>query len=822
MHIDAIFGAIGRWSVRLRWLVVLIWIAGAVAAVTQLPSLSNVTQSNNSKFLPASAPSQHAIDLAAPFGNPNLVPIPVIAATTSRPLTPADISALTALQTRLTTVPGIKQVKDVGRAANGQAEQLLALASNANSGNQSYAKDLIDGMRAKIASAGLPNGLRVHLAGDIAVQVDEQKASGSTGNKVQDLSLVFIIVLLVLIFRSLTLAVTTVLPALISVIISGPLVAEAAQHGLQVSPLAQYLMIVLVLGAGTDYGLFLVFRTREELRNAGHDVTGMDGPQTGGVFRTVMSDLAGARPAARTALIEAVTRVGESITFSAATVIAAVLTLLAASFPFYSNLGIPFAIAIGVTLLAGLTLLPALLSIRLSLLAVKRTLFQAVFHRPKLLPWSIQGTGGAGIWGRVAGRIVHRPALTLIIGVVAFGAVALGVLGYAAAGFGGTTAPPTGSDSAAGTQLLTKYFPESAANPTTPIFRFDRPVWTDPQVLAKATTLMQHSSLFTQVAGPLNPAGVILPPADYARLHAALGPAKSLPPTPPPGSKVPPAAYQIYRSTANFISADGRTVQYSVGLRAGDPGSTTALHAVPAIRAEISKVGTSIGAADAAVGGEAPALYDISAVSNSDLQKVIPIAIVAIGILLALVLRSLIAPLYLIASVGLSYLAALGLSVLLFIKIGGDKGLVFFLPFLMFVFLLALGEDYNILVMTRIREEAHRLPLREAVTKAIGVTGTTVTSAGLVLAGTFVVFGLVAGGQSGGSQFRDIALGLALGILMDTFLVRTLLVPSTVVLLGRWNWWPSKVTMDRPELPGPAAGTGAAEPTSSAALPERP
>jgi RND superfamily putative drug exporter len=821
MHIDAIFGAIGRWTVRLRWLVVLAWIVGAVAAVTQLPSLSSVTQSNNAKFLPASAPSQHAIDLAAPFGTTNLLPIPVIAARTSGPLTPADVSALTSLQHTMTQVTGIRRVADVGRSSGGQAEQLLALASAAGGGNPNYAEDLVDGLRAKIAAAGLPSGLRVHLAGDTAVQVDEAKASGSTGSQVQDLSLLFIIVLLVLIFRSLTLSITTVLPALISVIISGPLVAEAARHGLQVSPLAQYLMIVLVLGAGTDYGLFLVFRTREELRRAGHDPTGMDGAPDRGLLRSLGSDLAGARPAARTALVEAVTRVGESITFSAATVIAAVLTLLTASFPFYSNLGIPFAIAIGVTLLAGLTLLPALLSIRLSVLAIKRTLFQAVFSRPKLLPWSIQGKGGAGVWGRVAGRIVRKPAATLAIGVVAFGALALGVLGYTAAGFGGTTTAPAGSDSAAGTTLLTKYFPESAANPTTPIFTFSQPVWTDPQVLAKATTELQGSKLFTQVAGPLNPAGAVLPPATYASLHQSLGPAKALPPAPPPGSKVPPAEYQVYRATANFISPDGRTVQYSVGLKAGDPGGTEALNAVPAIRAEVTRIGHVAGAADSAVGGEAPALYDISSVSNSDLAKVIPIAIVAIGILLALVLRSLVAPLYLIASVGLSYLAALGLSVLVFIEIGGDTGLVFFLPFLMFIFLLALGEDYNILVMTRIREEAHRLPLREAVTRAIGVTGTTVTSAGLVLAGTFVVFGLVAGGQSGGSQFRDIALGLALGILMDTFLVRTLLVPSTVVLLGRWNWWPSRLTTDR-DGPAGEAGEAAGPGGAATAPPPRP
>jgi RND superfamily putative drug exporter len=113
------------------------------------------------------------------------------------------------------------------------------------------------------------------------------------------------------------------------------------------------------------------------------------------------------------------------------------------------------------------------------------------------------------------------------------------------------------------------------------------------------------------------------------------------------------------------------------------------------------------------------------------------------------------------------------------------------MPFLMFIFLLALGEDYNILVMSRIREEAHALPLRQAITKALSTTGTTVTSAGLILAGTFAVFA-VAGGSLG-TQVRDIGVGLALGILMDTFLVRTLLVPSTAVLLGRWNWWPSKL-----------------------------
>ena len=802
MNVDAIFSGLGRFCVRFRWLVTLVWIVAAVAAVVYLPSLGSVTQSDNSKFLPASSPVEQATALAKPFGTANLLPIPVIAARQDASLTPADITAVSALQHKLLAVAGVRRIIDLGNSAprplvRGQAEQLLVLVSQVG-GNQSQVTGLIDSLRATIAQASLPAGLSAHVAGSLAVQVDQQKQSGNQGSKIQDLSSLFIILLLVLIFRSFTLALVNLIPAFVSVLISGPLVAEAAHHGLQVSPIAQLLMIVLVLGAGTDYGLFLVFRVREELRVANYEGGPADTAAAGGLGRALLGDLRRSREPARVAIVAALTRVGESITFSAATVIAAVLTLLLASFAFYSDLGVPFAIAIVVTLFAALTLLPALLSIRLSLLGVKRTLFQAGFGRQKLVRWNIQGSGKAGIWGKVASRIVRYPAPTLLIGVLAFGALAVGVTGYKGGGFGGNTAAPAGSDSAAGQALLTRYFPQAAANPTDLIFRFSRPVWDDPAVLGTATAKLAASSLFTQVTGPLNPVGVKLTPTQYAELYGALGPAKALPPTPPKGGKIPPLAYQLYRATGNYVSADGRTVQFSVGLAAGDPGSTPALSAVPAIRAQTTAVAHAAGANASGVAGEAPALYDISSISNSDLKKIIPVAILVIGLLLAIVLRSLVAPLYLIASVGISYLAALGLSVLLFIKIGGSGGLVFFLPFLMFIFLLALGEDYNILVMTRIREEARKLPLREAVSRAVSVTGTTVTSAGLVLAGTFLVFAVVGGTGSGGSsQILDIGIGLALGILMDTFLVRTLLVPSTVVLLGRWNWWPSKLTIDQ-------------------------
>ena len=401
-----------------------------------------------------------------------------------------------------------------------------------------------------------------------------------------------------------------------------------------------------------------------------------------------------------------------------------------------------------------------------------------------------------GWWGRTAGRIVAHPAATLALGVVGFGLLATAAIGYIPGGFGGAPPAPAGSDSAAGNALLAEHFPAASGNPTSVLLRFGTPAWSDAGVVARAERRLAAVPSFSGLTGPLDVNGVALAPGQLAALHARLGGPQALPVVPPAGAGVPSPLWAAYRAESQFISPDGRTVLFSAALAAGDPGSNAALGQVPAIRAAVAAVARDAGATDYGVSGEAPATYDISRVSDHDLLRIVPVAIVAIARLLALVMRSLVAPVYLIASVALSYLAAFGLSVLLFQDAvlpgtAGSGGLPYFVPFLMFLFLLALGEDYNILVMTRIREEAGRVPLRQAVSRALERTGSTVTSAGLVLAGTFGVFALVVGSQPGGGPYRAVLASLALGILMDAFLVRTLLVPSAVALLGRWNWWPS-------------------------------
>ncbi|HET8991547.1 MAG TPA: MMPL family transporter [Candidatus Saccharimonadales bacterium] len=743
------FAAIGRFSVRYRWFVIIVWVVGAVLIMQNLPSLSSVTQSDNTNFLPASSPTEKALKLESAFQPSGTISVPVVVSS-NQPLTVAEQNDITLMQAKLSKVEGVKKVVNRGRSADSEAE-IIEVQTLANSAN-SNAPAFIGNLRSAIKSVALPANLQVHLTGNLATEVDNSNSSGKQNAQLQLGTIIFIVVLLLIIFRAPLAPIITLIPPVLVVSAAGPIIAEAAKHGLKVSSLAQLLLTVLILGAGTDYGLFLIFRVREE-NEVCHDP--------------------------REAIVKALSRVGESISFSAATVIVALLSLVLATFQIYSTLGVPLAMGVALMLLAGLTLLPALL---------------AIFGRAVFWPMKPhQHTSKRfGAWGKISARIVQRPVIVLVVGVIFFGALAFAVPGYKASGFGGGSAPPPGTDSAEGTAQLNKHFPSDNANPTYILFVISSSFWQNPAEISQLSTLVKDNKNFNHVSGPLNPNGFSLSPAQITGLYTKIGSPWKLPALQPSSlSKIPPLTYQLYRSTSAYVSPDGKTIQYSVGLAAGDPGSTNAMVATPTIRSAISNIASKGGAKDSGMYGQSSAFYDISSISNSDLIRVIPIAVIVIGILLGFLMRSVVAPIYLVISVVLSYLAAFGVSVIIFMHFQHNSGLVFILPFLMFIFLLALGEDYNILVMTRIREEAHGLPLKQAVTNALNTTGTTVTSAGLVLAGTFTVLGLVSTG-SANLEVREIGYGLAIGILMDTFLVRTLIVPSIVAILGKWNWWPTK------------------------------
>lgn len=724
-HGFKIFAIIGKLAVRFRWLVIIFWLVAVPLSIHYFPSIGSVEKNDVSDFLPKSSPTNVGAKLESAFQRKDTASsATIIISKSTSQLDSTDNTAILQLETNVKHVAEVTEIRNLGTSADGKAQQLVVGVSGAAFGQK--VTDIVSNIRQEIKKTPLPSGLHANLTGDLAASVDQQNANNQGRNKTEGYTVLLILVLLLLVFRSALAPLVTLFPAGLALALSQPVIAEATKIGVQVGFITQILLIVLLLGAGTDYGLFLVFRVREELRK-------------------------GLEP--KDAVVEALLHVGESITFSAATVVAALLSLLLASFGLYKGLGPALAIGLVIMLLIALTFLPALLAV----------LGRAVFWPSK----TTKREPKIGLWGKVASKAIKKPVLMMCLGVIVFGGLMLGLVGYEPAGFGNQN-PPAASDSAKGQAALVKHFPAANNNPDLLVLHFPQSVWNNPSVIAKVQSELSASSNYSAVSGPLNLNGLQLTTDQLAQIHQGGG--------------------QTAQALDQFISQDGKTLQYYGVLKAGPAGSTPALQAIPTVRSELQNIAQQAGADQSSVYGSDSVGYDISHTTNSDLKKIIPVVLIVIAFLLAIMLRSLVAPWYLILTVALSYLASLGFAMIVFVHLGDQEGLNFVLPFLLFIFGMALGEDYNILVMSRIREEAHNTsPLSAAVTKAIGITGTTVTSAGLILAGTFTILGIV----GGNSQVQQIGFGVAFAILLDTFFVRTLLVPSIVAMLGRWNWWPS-------------------------------
>jgi RND superfamily putative drug exporter len=227
-------------------------------------------------------------------------------------------------------------------------------------------------------------------------------------------------------------------------------------------------------------------------------------------------------------------------------------------------------------------------------------------------------------------------------------------------------------------------------------------------------------------------------------------------------------------------SDDGRLVTLNM-VFSGAPYSNAALERVREVRREVDAEPD----ARVILGGGAADRLDFREAAKHDFAVVAPIALLVIFLTLVLLLRAVVAPLYLLATVLLSFTATLGLSLLIFKYVLDKDSVDPELPLVAFIFLVALGSDYNIFLMSRVREEAHGRSTREGALRALAATGSVITSAGIVLAGTFAVLTVV-------PFYFLLELGIivSLGILIDTFIVRTIVVPAIVAIVGERSWWP--------------------------------
>jgi RND superfamily putative drug exporter len=232
------------------------------------------------------------------------------------------------------------------------------------------------------------------------------------------------------------------------------------------------------------------------------------------------------------------------------------------------------------------------------------------------------------------------------------------------------------------------------------------------------------------------------------------------------------------------LSADKLTASYSVVLDS-DPTSDEALAAIKGPIRDAAHAAAPDGT-EALVGGTTSVFADFQKAMNRDYKVVFPVAAIVIAVILALLLRSMVAPLYLMASVGLGFGATLGAAVIVFQHIEGKGGLIFLLPIYIYLFVVALGTDYNILMIARLREEAREgKNARDAAAEAVTHAGPTVAAAGLILAGTFA--SLMLGGNS-----LLVALGFSIsfGIFVAAFVMAMFFTPALTALIGHAAWWP--------------------------------
>ena len=427
----------------------------------------------------------------------------------------------------------------------------------------------------------------------------------------------------------------------------------------------------------------------------------------------------------------------EPILASGGTVIAGLLCLLLSDLESNRGLGPVAAIGIVFAMFAALTLLPAFLYL------AGRVAFWPV--RPVA---SSDGMPTKGIWAKLPAFISRRYRPVWIITVLLLGVAGLGILRLDANGVASSELVLGKSEAATGQELLAEHFPGGSGAPVLVI--------TDEADYLEVTNTLLGTDGIDSVAivAADSPAGTAPVTADGI---VAFG---------PPGTPAPEPTV-----------VDGRVLLQGTLEVAADSDAASAI--VEQLRAELGET--------ALIGGTTAVALDTNTASIHDRTLIIPLVLLVILVILALLLRSIVAPIILVATVVLSFAATMGISAWVFQDLLGLPGADPAVPLYGFVFLVALGVDYNIFLMSRVREEALTHGARVGMRRGLGITGGIITSAGLVLAATFAALSVLPI-----LFLLQLAFIVAFGVLLDTIIVRSLLVPALGEELGRWLWWPSK------------------------------
>ncbi|WP_225754636.1 MMPL family transporter [Actinotalea sp. Marseille-Q4924] len=707
--------------------VLLVWLTLAGVGGQSIGKLSEVQENDAAAFLPRSAESTRAAELAKGFSDQDVLPAIVVVEGDGQ-LTPEQLVAVEELAA---AVPALeigdgRTVEDVLLAPvvpvpseDGEAV-LLALtldgaAVQETVGEERVLNEVVTALRE--AAADLDDaGLEAWVTGPAGAVADLVEAFGGIDGILLLVALVVVFVILVLVYRSPSLPFTVLFTSVFALAAAGLGVYQLAAAGVLVlNGQSQGILFILVVGAATDYSLLIVARYREELTR-------------------VASPYSAMRRALRASI--------EPIAASAGTVIAGLLTLLLSDLTSNSSLGPVAAIGIVAAFVASLTLLPALLLLGGHRFA--RLIFWPRVPRPSSADADADHVESLaevearnGVWGRVSRLIGRRPRLVWVSTAVVLLAATAFVPQLRASGTSETDVFLTEVESVAGQDVVARHFPAGQVQPVT-VFAPEA----DLDVVLEAVLATDGVDSAAPVAEASGPPGA------------------------PPAPDAPPRV------------VDG-VVQIQAVTSAGSE-TQDAVEVVSDVRAAVSEVSP-----ETVVGGAAAQRLDTQETSVRDLKVIVPTVLVVILVVLIGLLRSIVAPVLLLGANLLSLGATLGIAAVVFNDVLGFPGADPVVPLYAFVFLVALGIDYSIFLMTRVREESLRHGTREGTRRGLTVTGGVITSAGVVLAATFGALAVLP------LLFLvQLAFLVALGVLIDTLVVRSLLVPGLIHDIGRASWWP--------------------------------
>lgn len=765
--------SLSSFVVRRPRLVIAGWFVAAVMVHLAAPSWESASKDDDVRFFPADYPSvigQDLLERGFPQDSASSSLVMIYERTGAR-VTPEDLAYIETTAASLHDFGvereslGIKKIDThrspvigprlKGRSRDGRGEAVLTFVSLKGTYLSRKTRLAVDEILRWFDTAAprAPEGLTRWMTGSAVVGHDTNTAASESIKNTTDATVALVILILLLVYRSPLLAMVPLVAIAVAVFASLRLVALLTLVPvlqIQVIGMTRVFVIVVLFGAGTDYCLFLVARYREEL----------------------------AREADRSrALEQAIQHVGGALVASAGTVIVGLGMLYFSSFAKVRSTGPTIALALAIALLASITLAPALMA------TLGGLLFWPWRAPPPPAPDAAKGEDDPsiddGFWGRVADFVVASPALILSVCLLVLAPLAI-VGALARSNHNQLADLPPDRPGVQGARVVERYFPVGELSPA--IVLIDNPRIDFGSAAGRAVLeqvgrdlrAIENVADVRSAAAPLGGAGRGSAPDSFLERTR--------------DQVVTTAAMSRYVGVHPAKPQDRNHITRLDIVFKTDPFSAASRLSLDQVRRALDQATAPgqplAGTRAIGVGGLTMAVSDLRRVTSTDERRMYVLVTLGVYVVLVVLLRRPVICLYLIATVVLGYLASLGITDLLFHALHRGPvpwgGLDWTVGFFLFVILVAVGEDYNIFLMSRVIEEERRHGLQEGTRRAVAKTGGVVSSCGLIMAGTF-------GSMLTGSltSLRELGFALGLGVLLDTFLVRPILVPAFVVLLDR-------------------------------------